>query len=250
MRNRMRSVGCCLATFVIPAAAVLAQEPLSLVDAPTAGVLRRGMYQITMRVFSGGGLLTSADVGLGDHLLIGVSYGGENVIGRGEIRWYPQPGVHARLRILGETTALPAVSLGFLSQGYGSYLDDLDRYEVKSRGFFAAGSKHYRAGILLGVHGGLNYSLEKDDGDDDLDVFAGISLGLSRQFELMAEYDLGWNDNEARSRGRGNGFLNAGCRWWAGQSISMDFVFYDLVHNQKGVNYAGRFVVLRYWERL
>ncbi len=227
-----------------------AQEALFLMDTPTAGTLDRGMYEIGMRLFPGGGLLLSADVGLGGRFLIGVSYGGKNIIGRGEIRWYPQPGVHARLRVVDENLILPAVTLGFHSQGYGSYLDSFNRYEVKSRGFFVAASKHYRAGFLLGLHGGLNYSLEREDGDEDVDAFVGASLSLSPQFELLGEYDFAWNDNEPGSVGRGRGFLNLGCRWWAGQQISIDFVFYDLVHNQKRVDYAARFVVLRYWERL
>ncbi|MDZ7374316.1 MAG: hypothetical protein ONB23_10150 [candidate division KSB1 bacterium] len=250
MALRLRSALIGIVLILGATRALWAQEPMFLVDEPTAGILPRGVYQMTMRLFSEGGVLVSADVGLGDRFLIGLSYGGERIIGRGQIRWYPQPGVHVRLRLVDENRALPALSLGFHSQGYGRYLDDLERYEVKSRGFFAAASKHYRAGVLLGIHGGLNYSLEDKDGDRDLNVFLGGSLALSRHFELMSEYDLAWNDNGPGSRGRGRGFLHAGCRWWAGQNISIDFVFYDLVRNQKGVDYAGRFVVLRYWEHL
>ena len=226
------------------------QELLRVVDTPTAGMLDRGQVEFDLRLFPVGGVLAGVNVGLARQFLIGLSYGGVNVIGYGEVNWYPRPGVQARVRLIEENFVFPAVVLGFQSQGYGAFLDSRNRFETKSRGFFVAASRHYRAGFLLGLHGGLNYSLERDDGDNDLNAFVASTLDFGPQWSLLAEYDFAWNDNGPGALGRGNGVLNAGIRWQVGSRLSVDLVFKNLTHNRRGYDYSARILTLRYWDAL
>jgi len=45
--------------------------------------------------------------------------------------------MHVKIRLLEESYILPALALGFDSQGKDGYLKDLDRYKIKSPGFYA-----------------------------------------------------------------------------------------------------------------
>lgn len=149
-------------------------QPTMLIDTPTAGTLDRGSYDVGLRLYANGGVLGDISVGLSSRLMFGISFGGENIIGEGDIHWNPNPGIHLRYRMIDETIALPAFTVGFNSQGYGAYLKSAKRYTVKSRGFFLVASKNYAFLGDLSFHGGVNYSLEKGDGDTDLNFFTGL----------------------------------------------------------------------------
>ena len=46
-------------------------------------------------------------------------------------------GFSARLRLVEENIAVPAIDVGFSSQGKGAYVESLHRYSIKSPGFYA-----------------------------------------------------------------------------------------------------------------
>ena len=73
-------------------------------------------------------------------LSIGLSFGGEGIIGDGKVDWYPRVEAAVRYRFIEESTALPALTLGYETQGYGRFAGD--RYQVKSKGVFFALSKN------------------------------------------------------------------------------------------------------------
>ena len=219
-----------------------------LIDLPTASTIGRGRFAIELRMFKNGGLLTSVAVGLTPRLMIGLSYGGENIIGEGDINWNPEPGVQARVRIIDENFALPAITLGFDSQGYGAYDDSLSRYQNKSRGLFAVASKNYKLLLNLGLHGGLNYSTETDDDDKNLNLFVGADLRLNREFKVIAEYDFARNDNENEFRfGSGNGYLNAALQWTFSNRLFIQLNLKNLFQN--GPNDLFRELTIGYFER-
>jgi hypothetical protein len=101
-----------------------AVQPRDLIDCPTAGLLPRGSFDVDVRLFPGGGALGGISVGLTDHLLLGVSYGGAKIISDQKVDWFPQPGVSVKYRLIEETFALPALAVGFNSQGYGAYVEN------------------------------------------------------------------------------------------------------------------------------
>lgn len=225
-------------------------EKLHLIDTPTAGTLPRGSFEIHLRMFGNGGLLSGVAVGLTPRFMIGLSYGGENIIGAGDINWNPNPGIQGRIRVIDETFATPAVTIGFDSQGYGPYNDEFNRYQIKSKGFFAAASKNYAILFNLGVHGGLNLSLENDDDDESLDFFLGADLSFNREFRFLFEYDPGRNDNNDKGFGTGDGFMNVGVQWTFSERLFVEFYLKNLLKNGPegtDINRVFRIAYLEYF---
>ena len=198
----------CLCVAAGPAAAKWT-ELTSLVDSPTAGLVRKGYYAVNVRLFADGGAVGRLHVGVLKRLSMGVSFGGEQLIGTGAIDWYPRVAVAARCRIIEEGYTWPALVLGFDTQGVGPYRNQ--RYQVKSKGIYLVLSKNYTSMLgELGVHAGVNVSREDAD-DGDWSAWLGIDKSL-RFMALFAEYDLGRN-NGLQNQGVGKGYLNVGGAW-------------------------------------
>ena len=91
-------------------------EPLRVVDTPTAGTLMRGSFRTEIDVYPNGGILAGVGAGITDRFMFGISYGGTNIIGTGDIYWNKQIGATLRYRLFEEDLLLPAILLGYDSQ--------------------------------------------------------------------------------------------------------------------------------------
>ena len=149
----------------------------------------------------------------------------------------------------------PAILLGFDSQGRGEYRNIINvqtekqfsRYEQKSFGYYIVASKNYDLmGGNIGIHFGINKSLETEDGDDDFNIFFGIDKEINRSISFMLEYDAMLNDNnneydyqditlENIALGNGIGYFNAGFRWFIADNILIELNFND-INNEKYFN--------------
>ena len=207
-------------------------EYRSLIDMPTAGILQKGYVGVTSDVLPGGLLIEKLEVGVFDNISFGISYGGENLIGAGSPKWYNAPGVNIRFRIINENISMPALTVGFDSQGKGEYFDTTSRYAIKSPGFFAAASKNFEFLGYLSLHGTMNYSLESKDGEDFVDFQVGCEKTIGTSLSLIGEYDFAFNDNSTYY-GDGNGYLNVGIRWAIGNGFTLGFDLRDLLDNKK-----------------
>ena len=116
--------------------------------------------------------------------MMGISFNGSNILGTGKITWNPRPEVSFKYLILSESSILPAVSLGFESQGYGLYDDDLNllwRIEPQHG---------------PGRHAGVSYGIEnKDNAGQGLPVMGRdkgyLNLGVRVTFGGFGlEFDL------------------------------------------------------------
>ena len=222
-------------------------EPRYIIDMPTAGLLQRGSYSIDMDFFQHGGMMMRINAGILHSLSFGISYGANHVVGSDKIDPNPLPGINIRLRIIDETTVSPAVLLGFDSQGKESYIDELDRYTIKSPGFYVAASKNYNILGHLSVHGGVNYSLESSDGSDGLNLYTGLEKSVGPDISLLLEYNLGLNDSRADAVGRGRGYLSTGMRWSFGRGFTLGFDLKDLFKNQPDrISVGNRTVYIEY----
>jgi hypothetical protein len=223
-------------------------EPTMIIDRPTAGMLHRGNYYVYSNFFEEGGVLFGVSVGLLDRFNFGISYGGTNILGKQKPEMNPYPGVNIRLRILEESSATPAVAVGFDWQGRGPYDDGLKRYLVKSPGFYAVASQNYAVGGNLSLHGGINLSTERGDGDKDLDAFVGAEKSLGKDMSILAEYDFGLNDNSADAfgRDRGRGYLNVGFRWSWGKGLVLGLDTKDILKNQGDITLGNRTIQIEY----
>ncbi len=225
-------------------------EPRYLIDVPSAGIIPHNTFAIDIGLFQQGGLLTTASVGLFDRLVIGVSYGGSGVLGLDSPEWNNSPGYALRIRLVEESLGFPALALGFDSQGKEGYIDRLNRYAIKSMGFYVVGSKNYTAAGYLSFHGGINYSLERGDGDEDLNFFAGAEKTLGPIISLVGEYNLASNDNNHDSPGRGRGYLNLAVRASLGQGFTIGFCLKDILRNQQDRAVGERTMNLEYVQSL
>lgn len=209
-------------------------EYRSLVDMPTAGVLEKGFVGVSLDALPHGVVVTKMEVGVFDNFSFGISYGASNLIGTGEPGWYELPGINVRMRLMNETEATPALTLGFDSQGKGRY-DDIvnDRFEIKSPGFFAAASKNFEFLGYLSVHGVVNYSLERDDGDKDLNLQLGVEKTIGGKISLVGEWNFAVNDNDSNALGEGEGYINVGLRWSVGDGFTLGVDLRDLLSNKK-----------------
>jgi hypothetical protein len=206
-----------------------------LVDSPTAVILERGSYAFDTVVYPDGGMLVGISVGLLNSFSFGFSYGGLGVIGSGNPDWNPRVEFRARLRLIEESFALPGVAVGFDSQGFGYFAEDTERYQVKSKGFYAVASKHYAFLGMMAFHGGVNYSLEDGDGEDAINIFLGFEKSLSPELTVVAEYDMALNDNEDNDAfGEGIGYLNVGLSWMFAESLRIQFDLRNLLENSEG----------------
>lgn len=211
-------------------------ESLYLIDMPTAGILHNGMIAMNAHFYENSGVLMSLEAGAFNRLTFGLSYGGTNVIGSGKVDWNKLPGVNIRFRLIDETTGFPAITFGYDSQGKDAYLPQYDRYLYKSPGFFAAASKYFNMLGYLGIHGGVNYSLENGDGNKNLNFYVGADKTIGRDISVVAEYNFGLNDNfpdsTALSR-TGPGYLNAGIKWSVGNGFTVEFDYKNLFNLRK-----------------
>ena len=215
-------------------------EPLYLVNIPTAGTLYKGTFRVPIHAYDDGGLLFGLEAGVTDRLMFGISYGGTNIIGIGDPDWNPQVGVDVRYRFYEESLTMPAILIGYTSQGYGAYIDSTSRYLEKSLGAFAVASKNFNVLGNLGIHVGVNYSLENDDGDSNPNLFIGFDKSINPELLLTAEYDFAINDNEDRSLGSGKGYLNTGIKWIFESRLEIELLLKNLLDNREDLPHWAR----------
>lgn len=231
---------------------VMIRQPLEVVDLPTAGLIPRGGFRIRSDIYGDGGVLVFLDVGFTRNFNFGISYGGSNIIGSGDPDLNPRPEASIRVRILEEKMMVPAIAIGFSSQGFGKHIDDKDacdekRYLVKSRGVYAVASKNWDVLGPLSLHFGISISLENDL-DHDPTFFAGFVKSLEA-FDIGIEYDFGFNDNEGRcDTVQRRGYLNCNIIWHMAERISLAVTARDLVSKSKKTGGSG-IEPIRRWNR-
>jgi hypothetical protein len=230
-------------------------QPRRLVDAPTAGVLPKASFDFESRIFPsikhdlGAGLTMGIAVGITDRLNIGLSYGGEGLVGRGrKAEFYSVPGWLVKYRIIEENYALPGIAIGYDHQGYGGIADtskfDYKGYLNKSPGFFLAASKNYMlfSKVQLGFHAAINYSMEERKNVRWPNLFAGIDFGINEELSLVFEYDFGFNVKDVVPNKHpvyarmDEGYLNGGIRWAFSPNFYIEFDGKDLLENRKYKN--------------
>jgi hypothetical protein len=225
--------------------------PRELIDCPTAATLPRASFDFRLRTSSDGSLIAQTHIGLHRRFMLGVSYGGEEVLGEGTPDWYKNVAFMVKYQLISETIMTPAIALGYNGQGSGRYFSDLDRFMYKSKGFYVVVSKGYQTyQWASGLHMGINYSLEKTgDKDDEVDFFLGADLSLQNDVLLVAEYDLALNDNKDEPySGKGWGYFNVGLRWIFSERLELGIDLQNLFENRRDTNSFTRGLRITYLE--
>jgi len=225
-------------------------EPRWLIDLPTAGMIPHRSATLDVDYFQNGGLLFTVSGGLFNRVLIGASFGGTNMIGVDPPVWNKHVGLTARIRLMEESLMLPALSIGYDSQGKEQFIDSLDRYAVKSMGLYAVGSKNYKMLGYFSIHGGVNYSFERADSNENLNLFFGVEKTIGPFFSIVGEYNVARNDQNYQSLGRGRGYINLGARISLGDGFTVGLNLKDITKNQQEISIGNRTIrmeYLRYW---
>ena len=210
-------------------------QPCRLVIAPTAGSLPSKTYVLEAHLFDGGGVAQRISVGLTELVDIGISYSGSNIIGSSSIVWQPHVGAQISIRIIEESMRNPGFLIGFDSQGNGQYIpgENLNRFRTKSKGAYLVMSRNYSMLGDFGVHGGVNYSFEDDDGDKDPSFWIGIDKNFGNSIEICCEYDFATNDNEDKSITSDRGYLNSAVKLNINNAFTLEFNLQNILRNAK-----------------
>jgi hypothetical protein len=204
-----------------------------MVDFPTAGLPPRGGSYVDLDIYGEGGVLLYLGVGFARYFSIGISYGGLRIIGSGDPEMNPWPAVQLKARIIEESFVIPAVALGFDSQGRGGYLDSLERYLLKSRGIYAVASKNWDLLGPISAHGGISYSIE-DDENKGATIFLGAIKTFGDFLDVRAEYDFAISDDWADSPSiEDDGILNMSVIWHLNTSFSIGIEARDIMSGNK-----------------
>ena len=215
----------------------------TLIDTPTAGILQQGEAEITAKIYKDNGLLIGTKVGLFPRFMFGVNYGAEEIVGNENPQWHDRVEFNAKLRLMDESNQFPAIAIGYDSQGHGNYRNK--RYDIKSKGVYLTASKNFFLFGNIGIHGGINYSLETEDKDDEPNLFFGFDKTIGDMVVLLAEYDSGWNDNDAEVM-KGRGFFNASLDLHFTEALIIKISFYDLFLNHPDTQGCDRSITLLY----
>lgn len=202
----------------LPASAILYN-----IDQPVPISLAHAEYYVSARLWGSGGVLMRFGLGLFDRVTLGMSYGGNHIIGDSTPQFYgrQRPDFQARLAILQEQGYLPNIVLGFESQGYDGYLPPpADVYEVREKGGYLCVGKTLDA-VRTHCQAGVSYW-------DGLDGFVAFNALLPGSVELIAEYDVASNDKTDANRG----FLNFGIGWTFADRVRMVVGLRDLLGNR------------------
>jgi hypothetical protein len=215
-----------------------------LVDLQSAHTLPRAEYSLGVRATPSGGLRTSFALGAWDYVLVGVSYGALNVIGTGEPDWDDEVEFELKVRLAEEFDIMPAIAIGYDSRGYGSQLPD-GGYEKASQGLYVAAAKTAPFSEFWQFHGGLSRTLEVEK--VDLDFFLGATGRFSREFSVVAEYQLGATRKEDGSDEK-NGYLNLGFRWVFAEQLEIAFYFRNLIGPGDSPDVQSRALSFAYYD--
>ena len=205
-----------------------------VIDSPAASILRHGAYRFSGRMMASGSLVARTEVGIKDRFSVGISWGMQGLLGRGDVVFNENTAISLRL-LLVEEMHLPAILIGFDNQGYGPWDEELRRYERKSKGFYAVMTRNWYGplGSDVATTVGANYSMEGED-EQSVDAFFGLEQDFGNQIALLVDYSLGLNDREREDPpefGEGKGWLDLGMRWNIQEHIQFKFFFRDLLAN-------------------
>ncbi len=226
--------------------------PRTLIDCPTAGTLPRGCFHFKSRIYGNGGVLGSTAIGLSSRLMLGMSYGAEGLISDHTANANPSIEFIIKLRLVDETTIMPAIAVGYNSQGYGAYIDHMDRYTYKSKGFYGVVSRSFAVdNMIVGLHAGVNYSLENEfDNEDEPTFFFGSDIRFAYNIGFAAEYDMALNDDRSSiGYAKGRGYLNTSIKWMYSENLKIELIFKNLLQNRQwGTTTFGRELRFTYIE--
>jgi len=220
-------------------------ESRYIVDMPTAGVIPKYTYSAIAVLSGNDGIMTEISASPFTNVNLGISFGGSYLLGANKAEWQRLPGFHLRVRLLDEKINLPAILLGFSSQGRGSYSNKSNTYQSISPGFFLAFSKNYYW-ILgnLALHGGINYTLEPEPESHIPNLYFGFEQSVANNLAVNMELNPNTISNKI-SNYTDKALFNTCIRWSVIPQFTVELHFRDILLNN-GNNSPWRGIALEY----
>lgn len=170
-------------------------ESREILDMPTAGVLPLNTYSIKTKLYGYGGIMAESNFCFLKNLMVGMSFGANNIIGTSDIEFQKMPGFYLKYRITDETLKFPAIAVGFNSQGNGKWKKGDNRFENMSPGFYLVTSKNFNWNLGdIAATLGVNYSFEPDKNNNKINIYCGFEQTLGKYFSVCGELNLNLND--------------------------------------------------------
>ncbi len=162
-------------------------EPITGIDNPLPVLLYHGEVLIHIKEEPINKLRAKIGVGIWNGIILGISFGGTNLVGYGDVDWEDQPGVDIRSRLFGN--GIIESVIGYNNEPIEEYNESIEGYAEKH--LFACIGTRLMPGIILS--GGANYNHDEDNG---IDIFGNAALTLAEAHTFHLEYIMGANDED------------------------------------------------------
>jgi hypothetical protein len=192
-----------------PATDAGAENPMiEAVDIPTADILDPSTYALNFRFYNEGGIVSRLVIGPLKRVNLGIAFDAQRVIGSQDPHMV-RPSIYFKLRAFDGTDILPALALGYDSQGY-LYRESTRNFLEKEKGLYVVGS-HEIFIPDFELHAGVNVN---DFDNAKIYGFFGATYKIVPSFAVMAEYDNVRNNPTNR--------VNLGGRYWINSNFNVD----------------------------
>ncbi len=216
-------------------------ELLRVIREPTAGVLARRTYNVSLSTYPSEGLAFSLTAGVLDRFMIGLSFGGRNITGYSDAEFWDHVYARLRFRVIDETEVVPGIALGFDNQpepsrsGAAYLRPERDLYVALSKNFSTIGGD-------MALHAGISADLQDP-------VHAGLWTGVDKSlpggFGLALEYDFATDGAREVRFDEEGGFLSAEVFWQSFGQVRVSLQFIDLLetggesYRALGIDFLG-----------
>ncbi|MFA5779979.1 MAG: hypothetical protein WC947_07560 [Elusimicrobiota bacterium] len=161
-------------------------KPSSIIDIPTAEVVEYSNYDLSFRLHGAGGVLSKMTFGVFKPINIGISWDVDKLIGTGSQKIDTRPpAILFKAQVFGGGLKLPAISLGYDGQGYGTYNSDTDKYQYREKGVYLVFTREYLVPGLEMSCGGNIFDFDSDG----VYGFLGAAFGIENKVLILSEYD-------------------------------------------------------------
>ncbi|MFH2202558.1 MAG: hypothetical protein ABIJ96_05555 [Elusimicrobiota bacterium] len=192
-----------------------------LIDVPTAGVADHSGFSSRTRFFSNGGVVEFLNFGVYPRVNLGVSANVDGLIGSRPPVRITRPELQFKIRAFDGDRIIPALAVGFDSQGYLHNRGD-KRYNQRQHGLYFIGSQEIGLPGLM-AHAGMYVS---DFDSNDLGGILAANYNVQDRVMPMIEWDNINNFLDSR--------LNIGMRFYLIPNFHFDFAL-------RGIGMGGKY---------
>jgi hypothetical protein len=214
---------------------LMAVENISyVIDTPTSEMLDYGMYNLSFRLFTNGGILSRLNFGVFKVVNMGFGWEVNKVIGSQDTSVSP-PALAVKIKAYEGSMVLPSIAFGYDGQGY-SYNKDLAQFTDREKGIYLVfGREVFVPGLSMNFGGNIY-----DFKEGQVYGFFNANYNIDKKFYFLVEYDNIHYLPDAR--------INAGVKLLINDDLNIDLAGRDIgardgrvTERIVSINYVGRF---------